>query len=384
MGRKTMKTLSRQVLITLTALALVLILGVHSACRQPPAVETKSNGPKPSETETKVRRLQEKIIAGPADPLPDWAIGPFRQGMVDGREMVFRPVLNWTDPAGVADWKPQAFWNPALLEVNGRLFMFYRTGPTMEGLNSRIALAWSDDGGISWTDYERNPIIYPTEVYEARSIEDPRIYKYHNQYYLFYMAVQDREDGGVYVDISLATSTDLLHWDKQGRVMPRSISKGWAKSAVIPRSPAGEAVSIDGEFLMYISERSLVSDKDVEEQMIGRSKDLMHWEFEQKAFLAPNEKIKTIHEVATMTTGFPSPDDMISDVFYVQPDGEWGCGQARYHRKNPTRSLAFTSYGVCSWGGKIIYRGQWLYAQGWLEPGVINLYTAPIRRSPSR
>lgn len=382
--RKTMKTRRKQALTPLTTLILALSLSVTSACRQQHAVETTSHGQQPSETEMKVRQLQEKIIAGPADPLPDWAIGPFRQGAVDGREMAFRQVLNWKDPAGLADWKPRAFWNPALLEVDGRLYMLYRTGPTMEGLNSRIALAWSDDGGIRWQDYERNPIIYPTESYEARGVEDPRIYKHNDRYYLFYTAVQDREGGGLYADISLATSADLLHWEKQGRVMPRSVSKGWAKSAVIPRSPAGEAVSIDDEFLMYVSERPLASDKDVEEQMIGRSKDLVHWEFEQEAFLEPNETITSIHEVATITTGFPDSDDMIADVFYVQPNGDWGCGQVRYNRKNPTRALAFTNYGVCSWGGKIIYRGQWLYAQGWLEPEVIRLYTAPLHRSLPR
>lgn len=361
-----------------TGLGCILSLAAVSACGTRGVVEKEAGVQEPSETETKVQQLQESILAGPEVPLPGWAIGPFRPAEVGGKRMIFRPDLNWTDPAGIKDWQPKAFWNPALLEVDGRLYMFYRTGPSLEGLNSRIGLAWSDDG-VEWHDYERNPILYPTEAYEARSVEDPRVYSYDGRYYLFYMAVQDREEGGVYADIALATSDDLLHWEKQGVVVPRSISNGWAKSAVIPRSPTGEAVKVDGEFLMYISERPYVSDQDTVEQLIGRSSDLVHWTFEQKAFLHLDENISAIHEVASVTTGFPDSDDMVADVFYVRPDGAWGCGQVLYSQDNPSEAEGFTPYGVCSWGGKILYRGRWLYAQGWLEPESISLYAAPVR-----
>lgn len=374
----------KRALHPLSRLIPLLVVSSLAACsgKPPPAVSSYANAI--SETEKKVRRLQERIIAGPEGPLPEWAIGPFTQGFVNGRKMEFRIRPEWNDPAGVNGWKARAFWNPALLEENGRLYIFYRTGPDLEGLDSRIALAWSDDAGLTWEDYENNPIIYPTEPWESRSVEDPRVYRHNGRYYLYYIAAQDREGGGVYADIALATSDDLLHWKKHGRVMSRDVSKGWAKSPVIPRSPYGDAVRIDGQFLMYVSERPFASSKDVEEQMIGRSNDLIHWEFEQKPFLASDEEIHSIFEVATLITDFPASDDIVGDVFYLAPDEQWQCGQVLYSKKEPTRRLDFTEYGVCSWGGKILYNGRWLYAQGWLEKDSIQLYTAPDRRGFSR
>jgi hypothetical protein len=332
-----------------------------------------------SETGQKVRHLQERILAGPSAPLPPWAIGPFSQGYVNGRKMEFRLAPTWTDPAGVKGWHARAFWNPALIEDHGRLYMVYRTGPDLEGLDSRIALAWSDDGGGTWEDYKENPIIYPTEPWESRSVEDPRLYRHDGRYYLYYMAVQDGAGGGVQVDIALATSDDLRHWTKRGRVMSRDVSGGWAKSPVIPRSPRGEAVRIDGQFLMYISERPSAGSRDVDEQMIGRSTDLIHWTFEPTPFLAPDAQIKSIFEFATLTTSLAGSDDIVGDVFYLSPDDEWRCGEVLYSVKAPTRRRGFTDYGVCSWGGKILFGGRWVYAQGWLEKGAIQLYTAPDR-----
>src|SRR5688572_22124602 len=125
----------------LARLIAMLSLGAISACARQ----------RTSETEIKVRELQERILAGPENPLPPWGIGPFRQLAVDGEPARFRMDVQWKDPAGAEGWAARAFWNPALLEQDGRLYMFYRTGPRLEGLDSRIALAWSDDGGLTWT-----------------------------------------------------------------------------------------------------------------------------------------------------------------------------------------------------------------------------------------
>lgn len=326
-----------------------------------------------------IAQLVDEITTIPDEPLPEWVIGPFRRGEVNGEEMVFRPDLNWRGPTDDEDWHATAVWNPSLIEKDGRLYLFYRAGPSLEGLDSRIALAWSDDGGITWTDYERNPIIYPTEEYESRSIEDPAVYEHNGTYYLYYKAVEDGPDGGVFVDIALATSDDLLNWEKRGRIVPRSVTGGWAKGPVIARSPAGEAVQIDGAFIMYLSELPMVSDTDAGEQMIGRSTDLVNWTFEQTPYLDPaeNEEISSIYEVATAVV-IPNSDDLVLDFYYTEPDGGYGCGQALYSVKNPTEQLEFSDYGVCTWGGFIEYGGRWLMAHGWEEAEAIHVYSAPV------
>lgn len=328
-----------------------------------------------------VAQLVDEITVKPAEPLPEWVIGPFGRGITGGTPMAFRKDLTWSDPTAGAVWRPRAVWNPSLIEVDARLYMFYRAGPTLEGLNSRIALAWSDDGGATWTDYEENPIIYPTESYESRSVEDPVVFKHDDSYYLFYQAVEDMPDGGVYADIALATSSDLLNWRKRGRVIPRSVTGGWAKGPAIVRSPSAEAVQIDGEFLMYLSELPMVGETDAEEQMIGRSTDLLNWSFEQTAYLDPEEipDVQSIYQVATALTDVPGSDRMVLDFFYAEPDGGYGCAQALYSMEDPTRHLAFNDYGVCTWGGIIAFQGAWLMAHGWEEPAAMHLYTAPLR-----
>jgi predicted GH43/DUF377 family glycosyl hydrolase len=325
--------------------------------------------------------------------VPQWALGIFKIGISDGRPMIFRPDLNWAGPNAPEGWKPDKLWNPSLIVKDGKLYLFYRAGPKLEGLESRIGVAWSENG-IDWEDYEENPVIYPTEANEVRGCEDPRIYKYGDTYYMYYNAVWDKsfqdngvtvvagkEDKWVGVDISLATSKDLFHWEKKGVVVPRSVSKNWAKAAVIPRSPDGEAVMINGQFLMFISERPYASSEDSLEQLIGYSKDLIHWEFEKRHFMLPQKDIHSIYEVATAITNFPGSDDLVMDVFHSKQDGARGCSQILYNKNNPFESISYSNYGLCTWGGMIIFKEQWIFAQGWVEPEAIYLYTAPITRS---
>jgi predicted GH43/DUF377 family glycosyl hydrolase len=327
------------------------------------------------------------------EELQQWAMGTFTIGDYENQPMIFRPDLNWSGPNAPEGWKPEMLWNPSLIEKDGKLFLFYRAGPKLEGLESRIGVAWSDNG-VDWEDYENNPIIYPTEDYEVKGCEDPKVFKYGDTYYMYYNAVweesfqgkdtsnvMDQDYGGVGVDICLAISKDLLHWEKKGVIVPRNISKNWAKAAVIPRSPNGEAAKINGEFLMFISERPYASKLDSLEQIIGHSKDLIHWEFEKRPFMLPQADIHSIYEVASATTNFPGSDDLVMDVYYRRENGEAACAQLLYNQNNPFESVSFSDYGLCTWGGMILFKEQWIFAQGWVEPEAIYLYTAPISRS---
>lgn len=320
--------------------------------------------------------------------VPQWAMGPFKIGVSENQSMIFRPDLNWSGPNAPKGWQPTKLWNPSLIEKDGKLFLFYRAGPKLEGLESRIGVAWSDNG-IDWEDYKENPVIFPTEDYEVKGCEDPKIYKYQDMYYMYYNAVWDNTFKGkdtsfpfdkIGVDICLATSKDLLHWEKKGVVVPLSVSKNWAKAAVIPRSPNGEATMINGKFLMFISERPYASNVDSLEQLVGHSKDLLHWVFEKKHFMKNQGDMHSIYEVASATTNFPGSDDLVMDVFYLKEDGNEGCAQLLYNKNNPYESIGFSDLGLCSWGGMLVFKEQWIFAQGWVEPGTIYLYTAPISR----
>lgn len=59
------------------------------------------------------------------------------------------------------------------------------------------------------------PIISPEHPYESHGVEDPRIVKIDDVYYLTYTAFD-----GVNALGALALSTDLVHWEKQGLLVP--------------------------------------------------------------------------------------------------------------------------------------------------------------------
>jgi len=58
-----------------------------------------------------------------------------------------------------------------------------------------------------------NPVIVPDTEYDALGVEDARISKFGDTFYLFYTAFAPDEDWGK-VRIAIATSKDLIHWKK--------------------------------------------------------------------------------------------------------------------------------------------------------------------------
>jgi predicted GH43/DUF377 family glycosyl hydrolase len=60
------------------------------------------------------------------------------------------------------------------------------------------------------------PILFPQSNYEFQGLEDPRIVKIEDTYYLTYTAYD-----GINALGALATSTDLVHWKKHGIIVPQ-------------------------------------------------------------------------------------------------------------------------------------------------------------------
>jgi beta-1,2-mannosidase len=312
---------------------------------------------------------------------PGWAIGPFEADA----SLTFAPTGQWPDPTGIG-WTASAIFNPSLIRHDGRLVVFYRASPSMESTASRIGMAVHDPA-TGWIDGPRNPIIYPTGDNELHGCEDPKIYRADGRYFLFYEAVFpiDPEDArrhpspgypieDIGCDINLAVSDDLVEWTKIGPVVPHTVSRLWCKGAVIPRDANGDAVRIDGEFLMYVSEGCNGA------LHVGRSTDLVHWEFEEQEYLDLQPLQANLHEVACAA----ARDDgrIVLDIFCRTAAGEPFAAQALYHRDDPFAQIAVNKGGTLSWGGLLQHDGTWLFAQGWGAPaGVRELYfyrSAPV------
>lgn len=103
--------------------------------------------------------------------------------------------------------------NPAAIKVGKIIHMFYRA-VTKDNystigycqLSSPLEVASRND----------SPLLFPQSDYEFQGLEDPRIVEIEGIYYLSYTAYD-----GVNALGALATSVDLVHWDKKGVIVPK-------------------------------------------------------------------------------------------------------------------------------------------------------------------
>jgi predicted GH43/DUF377 family glycosyl hydrolase len=140
---------------------------------------------------------------------------------------------------------------------------------------SRLGYAESTDG-IYFTRRDQ-PVLSPETDYEKDGgVEDPRIVQFGDTYYLTYTGYNKKD-----AQLCLATSKDLIHWRRQGVIMPAN--KGnwnvkWTKSgAIVPEK-------IGGKYWMYF----LGTSRDGKDQAgLASSKDLLHWTEETQTPVLP-------------------------------------------------------------------------------------------------
>src|SRR5579862_1688035 len=160
-------------------------------------------------------------------------------------------------------WEQAGTFNPAVIMLGGKIVMLYRA-QDQQG-TSRLGYAESSDG----LHFKRrnDPVLSPTEEYEKDGgLEDPRLVQFGGTYYLTYTGYNKKD-----AQLCLATSTDLLHWDRKGVILPAN--KGtwnvkWTKSgAIVPEK-------IAGKYWMYY----LGTSADSRDQAgLASSSDLLHW-----------------------------------------------------------------------------------------------------------
>jgi len=148
-------------------------------------------------------------------------------------------------------FEAMAVFNPTVIVEDGIFYMLYRA-EDRKGV-SRIGLAESEDG-INFVR-RPEPVLLPTERYEIwGGCEDPRVVKIEDTYYLTYTAYD-----GWRAKLALATSTDLVHWEKHGVIIPWPWSKA---GAIVPWK-------INGRYVMYFGDSSI---------WIAYSDDLTNWD----------------------------------------------------------------------------------------------------------
>lgn len=223
-------------------------------------------------------------------------------------------------------WEQAGTFNPAVVVRGDKIVMLYRA-QDKQG-TSRLGYAESADG-LHFTR-RNDPVLSPTEDYEKDGgVEDPRLVQFGNTYYLTYTGYNKKD-----AQLCLATSTDLIHWDRKGVILPAN--KGnwnvkWTKSgAIVPEK-------IAGKYWMYY----LGTTADNRDQAgLASSNDLLHWTDETPVPILPVRPGRFDSRVAE-----PGPAPILTDhgivLIYNGADDNlvYRTGIAVFDRGDPRKLL---------------------------------------------
>lgn len=214
--------------------------------------------------------------------------------------------------------------NPAIYKDGEYVHLFYRA--VSKGNFSSIGYC-KLKGPLVVESRSESPILFPQFEYESHGVEDPRIVKIDDLYYLTYTAFD-----GVNALGALATSTDLIHFEKKGIVVPqitydefRQLSE--AKNALDEKYPRYNQhlgiIEKDGKEMLLWDKNLIFFPRRIDGKLcflhrikpdiqivvaINHLKDLTD-EYWQQYFLHLDENIvltpKFDHEVSYIGTGCP-------------------------------------------------------------------------------
>jgi len=223
-------------------------------------------------------------------------------------------------------WESAGTFNPAVVERGGKIVMLYRA-QDKQG-TSRLGYTESSDG-IHFTR-RAEPVLSPSADYEKDGgVEDPRLVQFGDTYYLTYTGY-NKEDA----QLCLATSKDLIRWDRKGVIIPANQGNWnvkWTKSgAIVPQK-------IDGKYWMYF----LGTSADGKDQAgLASSTDLLHWTEATQTPVLPVRPGQFDSRVAE-----PGPSPIVTDhglvLIYNGADDKlvYRTGMAVFDRNDPRKLI---------------------------------------------
>lgn len=224
-------------------------------------------------------------------------------------------------------WESAGVFNPTVVRHDGKVVMLYRAQDRSG--TSRLGYATSADG-VHFTR-RAEPVLSPEAEYEKDGgVEDPRLVKIGDTYYLTYTGYNKKD-----AQLCLATSKDLLKWDRKGVMLPAYKGRwnvGWTKAgAIVPEK-------IAGKWWMYY----LGTAADKTDQMgLASSPDLLHWTDELDTPVLAKRPGRFDSRVVE-----PGPAPLVTDdgivMVYNGADDSlvYRTGLVRFDRADPRRVLA--------------------------------------------
>ncbi|MDB5005300.1 MAG: hypothetical protein JWQ34_3525 [Mucilaginibacter sp.] len=199
--------------------------------------------------------------------LPDWAFGGFTRPA--GINPIISPDIDATflDPMSKSTihWEANDTFNPAATVKNGRIVVLYRSedksGVNIGTRTSRLGYASSTDGRHFTRKTE--PVFYPADDSQKEyewpgGCEDPRVAVTEDGTYVVLYTQWNRK----VPRLGVATSKDLIHWDKHGPIFKTAYDGKFfniaSKSASILTQLKGDKqviAKVNGKYFIYWGEQ---------------------------------------------------------------------------------------------------------------------------------
>ena len=119
------------------------------------------------------------------------------------------------------EFENNGVFNPGIFQIDNKVHILYRA--VQNGNFSTIGYA-KTEGPLQLIERNQRPLLIPEFDYEKQGIEDPRIVKIDSTYYITYTAYD-----GINAMGAVATSKDLISFEKLGIVTPRINYRQYAK-----------------------------------------------------------------------------------------------------------------------------------------------------------
>lgn len=255
-----------------------------------------------------------------------WALGPFTKHAGN-------PVLAPTPGAWDQGRRDGGVHNGAIIVKDDVFYYVYRGERPIDieqeskiNYICDIGVATSTDGVNFKKDTTHSPFFRKGED-RKYSYEDVNIVKHGDTYYLFcnqwyWPNTQDHRINGTF----LATSKDLLNWEKKGIVFPKATRTH--RNAVVLHNPENEAVRVNGKFVMYINDG-----------LMAYSDDLINWE--SKAVAEENRFPGGEGCLALAGYDDKNPDNILLFTGGNHTGNFYAVGEVLFSKKDPEKPLKY-------------------------------------------
>jgi predicted GH43/DUF377 family glycosyl hydrolase len=115
---------------------------------------------------------------------------------------------------GMESWDDKSIHHPVILKHEGVYYLFYSGAcRTDRHIVRSIGLATSKDGRY-FIKHPKNPLITPGDDWDKNYVRPSRPFWLENLWYMLYWGFNGKERA-----IGLATSKDLVNWEKHGKII---------------------------------------------------------------------------------------------------------------------------------------------------------------------